>query len=201
MEAGTAPLEAAATGHPIGLIVTDDLHRSRLTVFFRLLLVIPHLIWLALWGIVVELMVFCAWFVALVMGSVPDGMHNFIAAYVRYLTRVTGYLFLLSNPFPPFSSAGTYPIDARIDAAQLQSRLTVLFRLFLAIPAMILAYVFRLVNQMVAFLGWFYCLFAGSMHEGMRNISAWLLRYEVQTYAYLFLLTARYPSLAGAPTA
>jgi hypothetical protein len=34
----------------------------------------------------------------------------------------------------------------------------------------------------------------------MRNISAWLLRYEVQTYAYLMLLTGRYPSLAGAPT-
>ena len=28
--------------HPIGLVVTDDLRRSRLTVFFRYLLVIPH---------------------------------------------------------------------------------------------------------------------------------------------------------------
>ena len=33
-------MEAGVTHHPIGLIVTDDLHRSRLTVFFRLLLVI-----------------------------------------------------------------------------------------------------------------------------------------------------------------
>ena len=30
--------------HPIRLVVTDDLKRSRLTVFFRLLLVIPHAI-------------------------------------------------------------------------------------------------------------------------------------------------------------
>jgi hypothetical protein len=201
MEAGSAPLDVGTTGHPIGLIVTDDLQRSRLTVFFRIFLAIPHLIWLAIWGIAVELVVFLAWFVALVMGYVPDGFHNFIAAYVRYLTRVTGYIFLLADPFPPFTSAGTYPIDARIDLAKPQSRLTVLFRLILAIPAMILAYVFRLVNQIVAFLGWFYCLFAGRMHEGMRNISAWLLRYEVQTYAYIFLLTGRYPSLAGAPTA
>jgi hypothetical protein len=37
--------EAGPPAHPIGLIVTDDLKRSRLTVFFRLLLVIPHLIW------------------------------------------------------------------------------------------------------------------------------------------------------------
>jgi hypothetical protein len=76
----------------------------------------------------------------------------------------------------------------------------VLFRLFLAIPALILVYVFRAVNQIVAFLAWFYCLALGRMNEGMRNISAWLLRYEVQTYAYLMLLTGRYPSLVGAPT-
>jgi hypothetical protein len=35
----------------------------------------------------------------------------------------------------------------------------------------------------------------------MRDMSAWLLRYEVQTYAYISLLTSRYPSLAGAPRA
>ena len=55
-------------------------------------------------------------------------------------------------------------------------------------------------NQIVAFLGWFYALATGRMNEGMRNLSAWLLRYEVQTYAYVMLLTGRYPSLAGAPT-
>src|SRR5436190_23744072 len=151
MEAGiNTHLDAGATAHPIGLIVADDLHRSRLTVFFRILLAIPHLIWLVLWGIVVELAVVAAWFVALVMGYVPDGLHNFIAAYVRYMTRVTGYIFLLANPFPPFSSAGSYPIDARIDPAQPQSRVSVLFRLLLAIPALFLAYVFRMVNQIVA---------------------------------------------------
>ena len=33
----------------------------------------------------------------------------------------------------------------------------------------------------------------------MRNISAWLFRYEIQTYGYIFLLTGKYPSLAGGP--
>ena len=79
--------------------------------------------------------------------------------------------------------------------------MTVFFRVLLAIPALFLCYVFRLVNQVIAFLGWFYCLFTGHMHRGMRDISAWMLRYELQTYGYLFLLTGRYPSLSGAPTA
>jgi hypothetical protein len=187
--------------HPIGLIVDDDLRRSRLTVFFRLILAIPHVVVLALWGIAAMLAVLVAWFAALFTGRVPDGLHNFLASFLRYLTRVSGYTLLLADPFPPFGASGSYPIDARIDSAEPQSRVTVLFRIVLAIPALLLSNVFRSVNNLIALLGWFYCLFTGGMHEGMRNLSAWLLRYEVQTYAYVMLLTGRYPSLAGAPTA
>ena len=203
MEAGASSnsLADAAGRHPIGLIVTDDLRRSRLTVFFRLLLAIPQFIWLYIWSIPVTFTVLIAWFAAVVTGRVPDGLHNFNAAFLRYSTRVTGYVFLLADPWPPFTTSQPYPIGARVDPATPQSRLTVFFRLILAIPALILVYVFRAVNQIVAFFGWFYCLFVGRMHEGMRNLSAWLLRYEVQTYGYLMLLTGRYPSLAGAPTA
>ena len=188
--------------HPIGLIVDDDLRRNRLTVFFRLLLAIPQAIWLGIWGMVTYVAVLIAWLVALFAGRVPDGLHDFIARYLRALTHLTSYMLLLADPWPPFSgAAGAYPVDLRLDAAAPQSRLTVFFRVLLAIPALLLCYVFRLVNQAVAVLGWFYCLFTGHMHRGMRDISAWLLRYELQTYAYLFLLTGRYPSLAGAPTA
>jgi hypothetical protein len=196
-----AAVPSAVPSHPIGLIVSDDLKRSRLTVFFRLILAIPHFIVLALWGIVAELAVVVAWFAALFTGRVPEGLHDFLASFLRYSSRVTGYVFLLADPFPPFGGGGSYPIDVRIDPPLEQSRLTVVFRIVLAIPALILVYVFRIVNQIVAFLGWFYCLATGRMNEGMRNLSAWLLRYEVQTYAYLLLLTGRYPSLAGAPTA
>jgi len=186
--------------HPIDLAVTDDLRRSRLTVFFRVLLAIPHLVWLALWGIAAEVVVVIAWFAALFTGRVPDGLHRFLAGYLAYMTRVSAYLLLLANPFPPFSSAGSYPVDATIAAPERQSRLTVFFRLLLAIPAILLSYVFRLVNNMVAFLGWFYCLATGRMNEGMRNVSVWLLRFEIQTYGYIGLLTGSYPSLSGSPT-
>ncbi len=184
--------------HPIGLVVDDDLRRNRLTVFFRLLLAIPQAIWLGIWGIAVYLAVFVAWLIAIFTGRVPDPLHGFIAHYLRALTHLSAYLFLLANPWPPFAGEpGSYPVDVRIDPAAPQSRLTIFFRLLLAIPAFVLAYVFRLVNQAVAFLGWFYCLFMGEMNRGMRDLSAWMLRYEVQTYAYAMLLTGRYPSLGS----
>ena len=90
---------ADADHHPIGLIVTDDLHRSRLTVFFRLLLAIPHFIVVALWGILVYVVVIVAWIIAIFTGRVPDGLHNFMATWLQYATRVTAYTFLLANPF------------------------------------------------------------------------------------------------------
>jgi Domain of unknown function (DUF4389) len=187
--------------HPIGLIVEDDLKRNRLTVFFRLLLAIPLAIWLAIWGVVTYIVVVIAWFAALFTGRVPDGLHNFMARFLRASTHLTAYVFLLADPWPPFSGEqGSYPVDLRVDSPAPQSRVTVFFRIILAIPALVLCYVFRLVNQIVAFLGWFYCLFTGRMHQGMRDISLWMLRFEIQSYAYVMLLTGRYPTFSGAPT-
>src|SRR4029450_11253759 len=53
-------LEAAKAGtttaqHPIRLINHDDLHRNRLTVFFRLILAIPLFLWAILWGVIAYL--------------------------------------------------------------------------------------------------------------------------------------------------
>jgi hypothetical protein len=193
-EAAVAP-----QAHPIGLIDSDDLRRSRLTVFFRYPLTIPHVVWLMIWGIAAEIALFIAWIVAIFMGRVPAGLHRFLAGYVRYSTRVNAYLLLMANPWPPFTNSRPYPLDVEIAPAAAQSRLTVLFRLLLAIPAFILSYVFRLVNTLVAFLTWFYALATGRASGGMKNLSVWLYRYEVQTYAYVFLLTGKYPTLADAP--
>jgi hypothetical protein len=188
--------------HPIGLIVEDDLRRNRLTVFFRLLLAIPQAIWLGLWSAAATVVLVIVWFAALITGSVPGRLHAFLARFLRASTHVYAYLLLLADPWPPFAGGeGAYPVDLRVDPPEAQSRLSVLFRAVLAIPALLLAYVFRVVNEFVAFVGWFYCLVFGRMHEGMRDLSAWMMRYELQTYASVCLLTGRYPSLAGGPGA
>ena len=193
--------DTALNSHPIGLIVDDDLRRNRLTVFFRLLLAIPQAVVLWLWGYVAGLAVVIAWFAALFTGRVPEGLHNFQARFLRASTHLYAYVLLLADPWPPFGGSSGYPVDLRVDPPAPQSRLTVFFRLVLAIPALILSSVFRIVNGLVAFLGWFACLALGRMPQGMRDVSAWMLRYELQTYGYVGLLTDRYPSLSGGPTA
>jgi hypothetical protein len=187
--------------HPIRLVVTDDLQRSRLTVFFRLLLAIPHLVVVYFWGIVVFLAAIVNWFATLFAGRSPQGLHDFITSFLVYQTRVTAYLYLLAEPWPPFGSSGEYPVDLQVDGPREQNRLTVAFRLILAIPALILASVFRTLNQVLAFVSWFYALATGHISDGIRSLGAYCLRYEQQTYGYVLLATQRYPSLSGAPTA
>jgi hypothetical protein len=178
----------------VRLRVEDNLRRSRLTVFFRLLLTIPHLIWLVLWGIVVFFALLVGWFAALVTGRLPDALHRFIGAYLRYETHVLAFLTLVANPFPGFTGTpGIYPIDLEIDPRERQHRLKTLFRGFLAVPAFILASALGGALWVVAFLAWFVGLFLGRMPKGLRNLGAYCLRYTAQTYAYAYLLTDSYP--------
>src|SRR4249919_739725 len=187
--------EAAATHeHPIRLVVTDDLRRNRLTVFFRAILVIPALIWLSLWGVVTFLAWIVAWFAALFTGRVPDGLHNFMATYLRYQTHVYAYLFLVADPYPGFTGKPGYPIDLEVDPPVRQSRWTVFFRGILAIPAFFLASVLSELSRLLAIFSWFIALVTGRVPEGIRNFAAFALRVETQTYAYAMLLTERYPS-------
>lgn len=181
------------------MVVTDDLKRNRLTVFFRSLLAIPHYIVLALWTIVAELAILIAWFAALITGRVPTGLHNFIASWLRYTTHVYAYMFLLADPYPPFSGSSTYPVDLQVAPPEPQSRWKTFFRIFLAIPALIIAGVLRYLGLAIAVIGWFASLFLGRMPKGLRDTGAWTLRVDQQTYAYTSLLTDKYPQFGPTP--
>jgi len=192
---------------PVRLSVDDDLGRSRLTVFFRLLLAIPHLVWLALWANLVFLVAIANWISTLAAGTPPAMFHRFTSAFVRYAVQVFAFLFLAANPFPGFTGkAGVYPIDVQIDEPRRQSRWRTGFRAFLALPALILAGallggggwtsagVSAGAGATAAFLGWFVSLLRGRMPRGLRDLIAYGLGYSAQAYGYLLLLTDRYPT-------
>src|SRR5919201_1305881 len=92
-----------AAQHPIRLLVNDDLRRTRLTVFFRLILAIPHVLWLTLWGVIALLAYIANWFATLFMGRSPEGLHRFLATFLRYSTHVRAYILLVADPFPGFT--------------------------------------------------------------------------------------------------
>jgi hypothetical protein len=186
---------SASAQHPVRLVVNDDLQRNRLTVFFRLILAIPHFLWATLWGVIAVLAAIVNWFATLFTGRSPDGLHTFLATYLRYITHVRAYALLVADPFPGFTGKlGTYPIDLEVDPPEPQNRLTVLFRIILAIPALLLTNILSNLSQLLAVFSWFIALVMGRVPEGLRNFAALALRIETQTYAYLMVVTERYPS-------
>jgi hypothetical protein len=189
------PVAAPPPPRPVELVSPEeDLSRNRLTVFFRLLLTIPHFVWLILWGIVVFFTLIVAWFATLIVGRLPNALHRFLAAYLRYETHVFSYLTLVENPFPGFTgAAGSYPVDVRIDPPERQNRWKTGFRIILAIPAHLVTSGLGGALFVIAFLGWFASLVLGRMPRGLRALGAYALGYSAQTYGYLYLLTDTYP--------
>jgi hypothetical protein len=181
--------------HPVRLVGdADDLRFSRVTVFFRLLLAIPHLVWLVLWSVVALLAAIVNWFATLFTGTPPAGLQRFLSRYVRYSLHVYAFLYLVANPFPGFvGEEGRYPIDLELPGPTRQNRWKTGFRVFLLIPASIVNSALSWGLAVAACLTWFYALVTGAAPWGLRNFSAYALRYSAQLNAYAFLITETYP--------
>lgn len=78
-------------------------NRSRLTIFFRGLLVIPHFVVLFFLFIAFYFVMVIAWFAVLIMGRWPTGLQNFAIGLQRWGLRLNAYMFLLNDDYPPFS--------------------------------------------------------------------------------------------------
>jgi hypothetical protein len=184
--------------HPVRLVDHDDLRRSRLTVLVRLLLALPHLIWITLYTLVAFFVAFANWIVTLIKGRSPQRMHRWLVRYLRYTVYVYSYLYVLANPYPPFhGEERSYPIDLQVEGPDGQRRLVTAFRLILVIPAFVLSWVLGQVLQVLAVLNWLIAIFVGRVPRGMEQLALYCLRYQTQVYAYLLVITDRYPSTAG----
>jgi hypothetical protein len=168
------------------------------------LLVIPHVFVLYILQIVSEIVAIISWFVILFTGALPNGLANLQALFVRYSLRTYTYMFFLREEYPPFTfettpaDPGTDPrirVDVQPELAG-RNRLTVGFRIILAIPQLIVIAVLWFAGAVVIFIAFFAVLFTGRWPEGMRNfvmnVFGWWLRVE----AYLLLLTDEYPPFA-----
>jgi 2-(1,2-epoxy-1,2-dihydrophenyl)acetyl-CoA isomerase len=184
--------------HPVRLLVNDDLKRWRLTVGLRWLLALPHLFVLVLWTYVALPVAVVDWFITLFRGRSPERVHGWLVSFVRYQAHVYAYTYLVADPFPSFrGDRGRYPIDLDVAPPAPQQWWKTLLRVVLVIPAYVFATALGYVLAIVAFLGFFYALGLGRYPKGFRDLGAYALRFQAQTFAYLLLLTDRYPSLAA----
>ena len=163
---GYGPADGGATlvEGPVPVLVSfaPPAKQNRLTIAFRLLLAIPHLIIVYALGIAAEVVAFIGWWAALFTGSLPDWAHTFITGVVRWQARVSAYTLFLTGSYPPFSLEDeSYPVRLVTARARL-NRLAVLFRLILLIPAAIVLVLAGYGVAVLSFFCWLIALVAGS---------------------------------------
>jgi hypothetical protein len=174
----------------------EPLRRRRLTVLLRAALVVPHYVVLSIWGLLVVPAVAVAWLALLIEGRLPSFLHRFLGAFLRYQGQVTAWFDLLSTRYPDPLHTGEHPFRIELPDRLRQPRLVTVFRLPLALPPLVLTSAFNVVLSLASVAAWFAALARGRTTAGLQELGTFCLRYQLETQAYVTLLTSTYPRLA-----
>ena len=198
---------------------TDD--RDRLTAFFRFFLALPHIIlvgapvamasgvswsWRSdhgvswefgssggLLALVVFFATFFAWLIIVIAGRHPDGLWRLGTWYMRWRVRAAAYLTLLRDEYPPFGE-GSYPVDLEISKPEVpRDRLTVFFRLILALPHVIVVGFLGVAWAFTTAVGWAAILLTGRYPRTLYGFAIGVLAWSARVECYILLLRDEYP--------
>jgi len=214
------------TVHPVDVDVAPALaDRNRLTCAFRPILAIPHILlvggpaafaissgfrgengsgfeWGAgtgVLGAVAAVIALIAWFAIVFGGRYPEGLWSLAVYYLRWRVRAVAYLTLLRDEYPPFGDAA-YPAGLVLNPPDTpRNRLTVGFRLVLAIPQMIVVAILSVGWAVSTIICWVSIVVTGNMPASLYRFGVGVLRWSTRVEAYLLLLHDEYPPFSLEP--
>jgi hypothetical protein len=202
--------------YPVTLTVEPAISgRNRLTTAFRLILAIPHIILVGgvgfsagrnagagntslggetgLLGAVAWFLAIVSWFTIVFSGQHIIGIRQFTLFYLRWKVRALAYMMLLEDQYPPFGDA-VYPAGvAIVDPAGPRDRVSVGFRLLLAIPHFILLVFLCIAWWIISIVAWLMILFTGEYPRGLYDFALGVFRWLIRVEAYMLLLVDEYP--------
>jgi hypothetical protein len=86
-----------------------------------------------------------------------------------------------------------YPVEYEVDFQPLQNRATTFFRIILAIPWIIVAYVYEIAAFFTHIAAWVMLVITGRYPEGLYKLNSGFVRYYVRTYAWIYLQSDEWP--------
>jgi len=213
--------------YPVSYSIQRPEQYNRLTVLFRVILVIPQ--YLVLFGIpfgilspafasdspirpllqllssisltaALNILVFLAWFAIMFAGRFPQSFLKNCLSIFRWEQNVLAYMYLLVPDYPPFAP-GPYPLELEITPPEQRNRLTTFFRVFMVIPHFVVLFFLAIAFEIVTFIAWFAILFTGQYPQSMYGFAVGVARWSARVAAYLYLLVDEYPpfSLSAEP--
>jgi hypothetical protein len=199
-EAAAVPVVPPNPDYPVRLDVDYPPRLSRLLIFVKWLLFIPHYIVLYVLAIVVYVALFISWFAVIITGGYPEGLFSFLLGFQRWTARVAAYLLLQTDRYPPFSLEDdpNYPVRLQIDYPPRIARWRPLVHWLLAIPAVIAAAVIGIVAFFAAVIAWFAILFTGRYPQSLFRTVTIALRWNARVNTYYYWMIDRYPPFVWA---
>jgi hypothetical protein len=181
--------------------------RNRLTVAFRFILAIPHMLLVGgpgfgigvgsdrtgVLGTVAGVGAIINWFIIVFKGRANEGLLSLQQYYLRWRARALAYEALLRDEYPPFGD-GDYPVSAEFPAVvEDRNRWTVGFRFLLVIPQAIVLFFILIAWMVTAIIGWFAVLFTKRYPDGLWQFGLGVMRWALRVEAYMLLLRDEYP--------
>lgn len=197
-----------ASAYPVQFDIARDDSQNRITnfplfigMFIRSILLIPHFVILYFFAIVVYVLYLIAQFAILFSGVYPEGMYNLVAVFIRWNSRMNGYLLSLFDKYPPFNGNedDSQPLIFSVVRPDTSSRLLnfpffgPMVRSILLLPHLIIVMFLGMASFVVVFIAHFAILFTGSFPAGMHAFCVGVQRWSTRISSYLFGLTDAYP--------
>ena len=187
---------AVATGYlsdcPIEVEFQHPDRSSRLLLLFRGFLAIPQFLFAIGVMLVAVVLIFVNYLAVLVTGRAACS--GFLSGALRYMTRLTAYMYFLTDAYPPFSLAAdpSYPVQVTIAEPGKIHRWRV-FSYFLAAPHIIVLYVLLIAAALTSVVSWLTILVTGRYPKALYRVATAAVRYQARVNAYLYLIVDQYP--------
>jgi hypothetical protein len=194
-----APVPEVAPAGPSGYPVTVSADQQESFVRFlplvKWLLLVPHYIALVFLGIGFAVVAFIAFFATLFTGTYPKGMWDYMVGFNRWVLRVTAYLFLMTDRYPPFTLGETDEDNMFLSAEYPEqvSRWRPLVAWLLVIPYAIVASLILVVAQVCAVLAFFTVIFTKKIPEGIFDVMRIGLNWQMRANFYAYWMSTEYP--------
>lgn len=186
--------EVASPAFPVAFDVEYPDRLSRLLIFVKVLLAIPHFLVLYALMVVAEVLTFIAWFAVLFTGRYPRGMFDFVVGVFRWQYNVSAYANLMRDEYPPFSlESGQYPVTYSVEYPEKLSRWLIFVKWLLVIPQVIVLLALAIAYDVMLVISWFAILFTGHYPRGLFRFAVGLMRWGARVNAYVWLLRDDYP--------